>query len=256
MGLFQDWARRTANRINENLAAEERREKATQQAALRAHAIEAMGKHSLGERSALREGPVVIVGVVGPAHAGKTTLLQRVRDKMAGAGPLVSALPSHPAITAEMHASGEYGRFLFFDVAPRPDFPVVRFATVPGAVYYDAARIELFGHTDVFVFVADADPERAFANEEMLQNVNAHLASAGRSLDDNGWVLHVNKLDLAAGDGIESVVNHIDPLRRASAVHGTTAIEDVAALLVVLNDAAKLAIGAYRRGVPPRATSR
>src|SRR4051812_28883871 len=101
MGFLKDWAGRTARDMQTKIDAAERRDHEAAQQKFHEHVITQMGQRSVREPSALTQAPPLVVGVFGPALAGKTTLIQRLQSGLNGAGPLVSALPRWPGLTLE-----------------------------------------------------------------------------------------------------------------------------------------------------------
>jgi signal recognition particle receptor subunit beta len=68
--------------------------------------------------------------------------------------------------------------------------------TVPGPVFYDAARQLILKGVDGIIFVADSQPERAQADIESFENLESNLALHGYDLDTIPLVLQYNKRDL------------------------------------------------------------
>lgn len=126
----------------------------------------------------------------GPGLAGKTTSMQYVFVRMnPGASPRMLAL------------SAEFARTLSFNFAtalPPIDGKRIRLFlhTVPGPVFNDPSRRLVLKGVDGVVFVADAQVERAVANLESFEELQANLESHGRSLTGVPLVLQYNKCDL------------------------------------------------------------
>lgn len=223
---------------------------------LKNDALDAMAERSLRDPPAVGDQTPLVLAVMGPAHAGKTTLLHRLHGGLTTPkGKLVSALPRSPELTRQMHESGDVGRHLFFDLQFKPDLPAVRIATVPGQAFYSAARHELLDVADAILFMADAQPERADANEETFRDMMQHLDSTGRSLAEVPWALQVNKLDLTGEGGLEPAIVSLPlvGLRDSGVeIRGTFSEQDIPTFGGALLHVAKLALGELRRGKPAR----
>jgi len=127
----------------------------------------------------------------GPGLGGKTTNLQYIHERMAGAarGKLISL-------------ATETDRTLFFDFLP-VDLGTIRgfqarfhLYTVPGQVFYDASRKLILKGADGVVMVADSQAERMDANLESVRNLGENLREHGLDLNGLPYVLQLNKRDL------------------------------------------------------------
>jgi signal recognition particle receptor subunit beta len=127
----------------------------------------------------------------GPGMSGKTTNIKRVYEQIPDTrkGELVSL-------------ATEEERTLFFDFMPLELGTVGGFKTrfhlytVPGQVFYNAARKLILRGVDGIVFVADSAPNRLRANAESLRNLRENLRDYGSELADVPLVLQFNKRDL------------------------------------------------------------
>lgn len=70
------------------------------------------------------------------------------------------------------------------------------FFTVPGQSFYRKTRKAVLEGADAVVFVADASADREEANLLSLDDLQAHLQEAGRSLQGMPHVIQYNKMDL------------------------------------------------------------
>src|SRR5437867_5806058 len=110
----------------------------------------------------------------GPGLGGKTTNLRVLHERLPPErrGKLLSISTDHE-------------RTLFFDFLPVQLGQVGGFTTrfhlytVPGQFYYRLSRRAVLQGVDGLVFVADSHPAREQANRESLEDLAAHLASAG-----------------------------------------------------------------------------
>ena len=127
----------------------------------------------------------------GPGMSGKTTNLKHVFTKVPGhlRGEMVSL-------------ATEDERTLFFDFLPLYLGTVQGFKTrfhlytVPGQVFYNAARKLILRGVDGVVFVADSAPNRLRANAEAMRNLRENLDEYNLSFDELPLVLQINKRDL------------------------------------------------------------
>ena len=140
-----------------------------------------LSKCSLSEPSTLRDGPLVTFAVAGPAFAGKTSFMHALHARAGGDKSGLTV--TRPRAAATDPNPDELGVHLFFDYAAptQPSWPVFRVATVPGFVFRDAARDELFALAEVVIFLADAQPDRNDATLEMFENVVAAGARRAKS---------------------------------------------------------------------------
>ncbi len=128
----------------------------------------------------------------GPGMSGKTTNIKQVYAHLPAdrKGDLVSL-------------ATEEERTLFFDFMPLELGTVGGFKTrfhlytVPGQVFYNAARKVILRGVDGVVFVADSAPNRLRANAESLRNLRENLRDYSLELSEIPLVLQLNKRDLA-----------------------------------------------------------
>src|SRR5687767_1629631 len=127
----------------------------------------------------------------GPGRSGKTCNLQYIHayvpeDKK---GPMASL-------------ATETDRTLFFDFLPLDLGSIsgfktrIQLYTVPGQVYYDAARKLVLRGADGVVFVADSQREQLNENIESLRNLHENLLDENINVRDFPMVLQYNKRDL------------------------------------------------------------
>ena len=127
----------------------------------------------------------------GPGMSGKTTNLKLIHQHIPKErkGDLVSL-------------ATEEERTLFFDFMPLDLGSVNGFKTrfhlytVPGQVFYNAARKLILRGVDGVVFVADSAPNRLRANAEAMRNLRENLDEYNLSFDELPLVLQINKRDL------------------------------------------------------------
>lgn len=127
----------------------------------------------------------------GPGMSGKTTNLKLIHQHIPKErkGDLVSL-------------ATEEERTLFFDFMPLDLGSVNGFKTrfhlytVPGQVFYNAARKLILRGVDGVVFVADSAPNRLRANAEAMRNLRENLDEYNLSVDELPLVLQINKRDL------------------------------------------------------------
>lgn len=126
----------------------------------------------------------------GPPLSGKTTNLEQIHQRMAGA---------QQSELVTLKTEGD--RTLFFDFLPLElgkigGFqPRVNLYTVPGqSIYRDTRRIILDG-VDGLVFVADSQVARLADNERAFQEMKRHLHSMGIPWAEKPLVLQYNKQD-------------------------------------------------------------
>lgn len=127
----------------------------------------------------------------GPGMSGKTTNLKLIHQHIPNErkGDLVSL-------------ATEEERTLFFDFMPLELGSVNGFKTrfhlytVPGQVFYNAARKLILRGVDGIVFVADSAPNRLRANAEAMRNLRENLIEYDLSVGEVPLVLQLNKRDL------------------------------------------------------------
>ena len=172
----------------------------------------------------------------GPGLSGKSTNLKHVHGKL------------KPEFRGAMKAmSVQDARMLFFDFTPPGDGNVqgfrVRFHvyTVSGAVVEPAAWKMVLKGVDGVVFVADADPKRAAANQESLASLAAFLQGYGQSLASVPMVIQYNKCDLPEALAVPELDRMLNPARlpsfQASSHNGEGVLQTLLSLVkAVLNE--------------------
>jgi signal recognition particle receptor subunit beta len=165
----------------------------------------------------------------GPGLGGKTKNLQFLHERTCPSrrGQLVSL-------------ATETERTLFFDFLPLDVGSLKGFRTrlhlysVPGQVFYDAARRALLNGVDGIVFVADSQAARLPANVESIRNLEKNLRHAGYDLSTIPYVLQLNKRDLPsampAGDLARELSIKGEPTLEAAAATGAGVFETLRAI--------------------------
>jgi mutual gliding-motility protein MglA len=120
--------------------------------------------------------------------------------------------------------------FLPFDLAPLRDFrPRFNLYTVPGQVFYDAARRAVLRGADGIIFVADSQEARLQANVESIRNLDSHLKSYGRDVGEIPYVLQLNKRDLPSALPADELWRRLnvkgEPTVEATAPNGQGVLE-------------------------------
>ena len=127
----------------------------------------------------------------GPGLCGKTKNLQVLHDRTAAArrGQLISlATPNERTLFFD---------FLPLDVGSLRGFQTrLHLYTVPGQVFYDAARRAILRGTDGIVLVADSQEARLAANVESVRNLEKNLREQEIEIGEIPYVLQLNKRDL------------------------------------------------------------
>jgi len=178
----------------------------------------------------------------GPALSGKTTNLEQIHARL------------HPSVRSELFTlSTHEDRTIFFDFMQmelgaigrlQPRFGLY---TVPGQVYYEATRAAVLRRADGVVFVADSQAGRLEENRLSWQNMEQHLARAGRYLPDFPLVVQFNKRDLPDALPLEVLQSALDaenyPCFEAVATRGHGVPETLRAIMgrVLLDVQRKLA---------------
>jgi len=142
----------------------------------------------------------------GPGMSGKTTNLKLIYEHLPGdrKGDLVSL-------------ATEEERTLFFDFMPLELGTVGGFKTrfhlytVPGQVFYNAARKLILRGVDGVVFVADSAPNRLRANAEALRNLRENLTEYNLQAGELPLVMQLNKRDLPDALPAEMLKSVLDP---------------------------------------------
>jgi hypothetical protein len=154
----------------------------------------------------------------GPGLCGKTTNLHHIYTK------------TSPGSRGEMVSlETETDRTLFFDLLPI-DVGVIggfktrlQLYTVPGQVFYNTTRKLVLKGVDGIVFVADSQRAMLEANVESIRNLRENLAEIGTNLDEIPLVIQLNKRDLPNIAEVETMVNALDPERKAEYVESVAA---------------------------------
>lgn len=142
----------------------------------------------------------------GPGLGGKTTNLEFIHSKVKPEtrGKLISL-------------ATENERTLFFDFFP-VDLGTIRgfktrfhLYTVPGQVYYNAARKLILKNLDGVVFVGDSQLDRMEANLESMQNLYDNMAEYGYDLTKIPFVIQYNKRDLPNAAPLAQLQEALNP---------------------------------------------
>lgn len=165
----------------------------------------------------------------GPGLGGKTKNLQVLHAR---------TCPSRRGQLLSLATETE--RTLFFDFLPLDVGSLKGFRTrlhlysVPGQVFYDAARRALLAGVDGIVFVADSQAARLPANVESIRNLEKNLRHAGYDLNTIPYVLQLNKRDLPsampAGDLARRLSIKGEPTLEAAAATGAGVFETLKAI--------------------------
>ncbi|HEX9304753.1 MAG TPA: GTPase domain-containing protein [Thermoanaerobaculia bacterium] len=127
----------------------------------------------------------------GPGLCGKTKNLQFLHERTSPSrrGQLISlATPNERTLFFD---------FLPLDVGSLRGFQTrLHLYTVPGQVFYDAARRAILRGVDGVVFVADSQEARLAANVESIRNLEKNLREQGYEIAEIPYVLQLNKRDL------------------------------------------------------------
>jgi signal recognition particle receptor subunit beta len=129
----------------------------------------------------------------GPGLCGKTKNLQFLHERTSPSrrGQLISlATPNERTLFFD---------FLPLDVGSLRGFQTrLHLYTVPGQVFYDAARRAILRGVDGVVFVADSQEARLAANVESIRNLEKNLREQGYEIAEIPYVLQLNKRDLSS----------------------------------------------------------
>ena len=154
----------------------------------------------------------------GPGLCGKTTNLHHIYTK------------TSPQSRGEMVSlETETDRTLFFDLLPI-DVGVIggfktrlQLYTVPGQVFYNTTRKLVLKGVDGIVFVADSQRAMLEANVESFKNLRENLAEIGSNVDEIPLVFQLNKRDLPNIADVQTMLDALDPERRAEHVEAIAA---------------------------------
>ncbi len=165
----------------------------------------------------------------GPGLGGKTKNLQFLHER---------TCPSRRGQLVSLATATE--RTLFFDFLPLDVGSLKGFRTrlhlysVPGQVFYDAARRALLNGVDGIVFVADSQAARLPANVESIRNLEKNLQHAGYDLATIPYVLQLNKRDLSTALPADELARHLsikgEPTVQAAAATGAGVFETLKAI--------------------------
>lgn len=180
----------------------------------------------------------------GPGLGGKTANLRFLSEH------------SRPELRGRLISlSTDTDRTLFFDFLPVDLAPLRGFRTrlnlytVPGQVFYDAARGAVLRGADGIVFVADSQEARLHANVESIRNLNGHLKSYDRDIAEIPYVLQLNKRDLSSALPTDELWRRLnikgEPTIEATATSGSGVLE-------TLKTAAREVLMDLRRRPVPR----
>lgn len=175
----------------------------------------------------------------GPGLSGKTKNLTYIHEK------------TNPEARGKLLSlATETERTLYFDFLPLALGEIRGFKTrfhlytVPGQVFYDASRRLILNGADGIVFVVDSQPARLDANLESFDNLQTHLESYGRSLQQIPIVIQYNKRDLPSAlplSQLRGLFNpHQAPEFEAMAEQGTGVFDTLKTIV-------KLVLGGVRK---------
>ena len=136
----------------------------------------------------------------GPAGAGKTANAQLIQKKLKR---------EHRGELRTVYATDDKkGSYEFLPVrlgAVRGYETSIHLHTIPGAERFKDERRQILADVDGIVFVADLRPGRHEATVASLAELEEHLASYGRALDDVLLVVQYNRRDEAAETDLEKL---------------------------------------------------
>jgi mutual gliding-motility protein MglA len=172
----------------------------------------------------------------GPGLCGKTKNLQYLHDRTSPSrrGQLISlATPNERTLFFD---------FLPLDVGSLRGFQTrLHLYTVPGQVFYDAARRAILRGVDGIVFVADSQEARLAANVESIRNLEKNLREQGYEIAEIPYVLQLNKRDLPSAMPAAELSRRLaikgEPTLEATAATGAGVFETLKAIarLVLLD---------------------
>ncbi len=165
----------------------------------------------------------------GPGLGGKTKNLQFLHER---------SCPSRRGRLISLATETE--RTLFFDFLPldvgclRGFRTRLHLYTVPGQVFYDAARRAILTGLDGIVFVADSQEARLPANVESIRNLEKNLREQGYDIAAVPYVLQLNKRDLPSAMPADELTRRLairgEPTLEATAVTGAGVFETLKAI--------------------------
>ncbi len=172
----------------------------------------------------------------GPGLCGKTKNLQFLHERTSPSrrGQLISlATPNERTLFFD---------FLPLDVGSLRGFQTrLHLYTVPGQVFYDAARRAILRGVDGIVFVADSQEARLAANVESIRNLEKNLREQGYEIAEIPYVLQLNKRDLSSAMPAAELSRRLaikgEPTLEATAATGAGVFETLKAIarLVLLD---------------------
>jgi len=172
----------------------------------------------------------------GPGLCGKTKNLQFLHERTSPSrrGQLISlATPNERTLFFD---------FLPLDVGSLRGFQTrLHLYTVPGQVFYDAARRAILRGVDGIVFVADSQEARLAANVESIRNLEKNLREQGYEIAEIPYVLQLNKSDLSSAMPATELSRRLaikgEPTLEATAATGAGVFETLKAIarLVLLD---------------------
>jgi signal recognition particle receptor subunit beta len=172
----------------------------------------------------------------GPGLCGKTKNLQFLHERTSPSrrGQLISlATPNERTLFFD---------FLPLDVGSLRGFQTrLHLYTVPGQVFYDAARRAILRGVDGIVFVADSQEARLAANVESIRNLEKNLREQGYGIAEIPYVLQLNKRDLPSAMPAAELSRRLaikgEPTLEATAATGAGVFETLKAIarLVLLD---------------------
>jgi len=172
----------------------------------------------------------------GPGLCGKTKNLQFLHERTSPSrrGQLISlATPNERTLFFD---------FLPLDVGSLRGFQTrLHLYTVPGQVFYDAARRAILRGVDGIVFVADSQEARLAANVESIRNLEKNLREQGYEIAEIPYVLQLNKRDLSSAMPATELSRRLaikgEPTLEATAATGAGVFETLKAIarLVLLD---------------------
>jgi len=172
----------------------------------------------------------------GPGLCGKTKNLQFLHERTSPSrrGQLISlATPNERTLFFD---------FLPLDVGSLRGFQTrLHLYTVPGQVFYDAARRAILRGVDGIVFVADSQVARLAANVESIRNLEKNLREQGYEIAEIPYVLQLNKRDLSSAMPVAELSRRLaikgEPTLEATAATGAGVFETLKAIarLVLLD---------------------
>lgn len=142
----------------------------------------------------------------GPGVGGKTTNVEQI-------GQHVDARQRGRILSLATAAE----RTLLFDLLALESEPIggykLRFQimTVPGQLYYRAARRRVLNGADALVYVADSMPERYEANVEGMQDLVDAMGEFEMTFDKTPLVIQYNKRDVPQALPISVLEDALNP---------------------------------------------